>query len=502
MNKRFCHQLLMIIVIVGAPAAWAANLVDLGPAGPATWDSNVADDMAAYIVDVSKDGTLAGGTDSSGNPFIWTAANGKVFIGSSRWLVGVDWLITNGVSTNVLAVVNDNSTTTPLYWQGAANGTGGSWTSFPLEDDSSPWVATALGVGSNLHNIPPDPVGDWWAAGYRNLSADPYEYQLRYQNSTASATSIDTPSEGPGHARCFFFAASNEGTFAGRAMYGKTAPNGQRNGEKWYYGIRTGSPGDKAYWCGPPDAGDGTQPSSGAAASIAQAISGDGRILGGLEKGSIAIYHALFWAKHLYVYKLPRILIGGSTYADWMGVRALNRNGTVMGGYYYTDPPTDAGPVEAFIFYLSGYNESPPPDPDSVTGTLLKVGDLLGTYGMDTNGWAFREVTGLSDDGNTLVGYGVTNGVTHAWLAQLPPPILTITNIGLDGSGNVLIDFTSSRIGDHTGSFAAQQSATLVNGSTPFVDFIPGATITGSASSFRATVPQTGDAQFYRIRHL
>ena len=38
-------------------------------------------------------------------------------------------------------------------------------------------------------------------------------------------------------------------------------------------------------------------------------------------------------------------------------------------------------------------------------------------------------MTALSDDGNTLVGYGETNGVTHAWLAQIPsaPPGVVLT---------------------------------------------------------------------------
>ena len=160
---------------------------------------HIGNDKAPYIADVSKDGTLAGSTDSSGNPFIWTAAHGKVTLGASRYLVGVDWLITNGVSTNVLAVVNDSSTNYPLYWKGKADGSGGSWTSFPpadslgLTDTNGYWKATALGLGTNLHNIPPNPVADWWVAGFRNFTNSPYEYQLRYDNSTGAATRMHSP---------------------------------------------------------------------------------------------------------------------------------------------------------------------------------------------------------------------------------------------------------------------------------------------------------------------
>jgi hypothetical protein len=58
-----------------------------------------------------------------------------------------------------------------------------------------------------------------------------------------------------------------------------------------------------------------------------------------------------------------------------------------------------------------------------------------------------------------------------------------------------------SNIGNDKPSFAVHQAGTLDNGSTPFVDVTPAATITGSAGSFQATVPQSGDMQFYQIRH-
>ena len=100
-----------------------------------------------------------------------------------------------------------------------------------------------------------------------------------------------------------------------------------------------------------------------------------------------------------------------------MVIRSINRDGKVMAGYYYADPPANTI-VQAFAAYNVAYTAGAS---NSVTCTLWKVGDLLAAKGMNTNGWSFRDVTALSDDGNTLVGYGVTNGVTHAWLAQLPP---------------------------------------------------------------------------------
>ena len=132
MKSKFSALVMTLAGMVGVPAAFGTGLVDLGPAGAASFDSNVGDNKPPCIVDVSKDGTVAGGTDSSGNPFIWTAANGKVSIGSSTWLVGLDWL-----SGTVLAVGNSSGANYPLYWEGNADGTGGTWTSLPAMDGNT-----------------------------------------------------------------------------------------------------------------------------------------------------------------------------------------------------------------------------------------------------------------------------------------------------------------------------------------------------------------------------
>ena len=141
MRRSFCPHLITLAIMVGVPTAFSTGLVDLGPAGGASWDSNIGNDKPPYVVDVSRDGTLAGGTDSSGHAFIWTPGNGKVVIGTNLWLVGVDWL-----AGGVLAVGNFGSANSPVYWHGNADGTGGYWYSFPAEDGTQPWVATSLGV--------------------------------------------------------------------------------------------------------------------------------------------------------------------------------------------------------------------------------------------------------------------------------------------------------------------------------------------------------------------
>jgi hypothetical protein len=83
------------------PAVFGVQFVDLGPAGLAAWDPHIGTGKAPSIVDLSKDGTLAGGTDAGGNAYIWTAPYGKVTLGTGVALQGVDWLTVPGVSTNV-----------------------------------------------------------------------------------------------------------------------------------------------------------------------------------------------------------------------------------------------------------------------------------------------------------------------------------------------------------------------------------------------------------------
>ena len=144
------------------PAVRGTGLVDPGPAGPAGFDSHIGTDKPPYIVDVSKDGTLAGGTDSTGHILIWTAACGKVSIVTNFWLVGVDWLV---IPTGNYVVGNYNGPNYPFSWQGNADGTVGLWRSLPLEDDTASWTATALGLRAD--------ASEWWVAGYRNSQGSP-----------------------------------------------------------------------------------------------------------------------------------------------------------------------------------------------------------------------------------------------------------------------------------------------------------------------------------------
>jgi uncharacterized membrane protein len=69
---------------------------------------------------------------------------------------------------------------------------------------------------------------------------------------------------------------------------------------------------------------------------------------------------------------------------------------------------------------------------------MLNLRDLLvagGATGLD--GWTLTEARGVSYDGLTIVGTGVHNGVTEAWVATIPEPD-TILLAALAAAGMLL----------------------------------------------------------------
>ncbi len=56
---------------------------------------------------------------------------------------------------------------------------------------------------------------------------------------------------------------------------------------------------------------------------------------------------------------------------------------------------------------------------------MRSLEDVLETeYGLNLLGWELRSVEGVSDDGTTLVGYGISpDGHSEAWLARMTTPV-------------------------------------------------------------------------------
>lgn len=75
---------------------------------------------------------------------------------------------------------------------------------------------------------------------------------------------------------------------------------------------------------------------------------------------------------------------------------------------------------------------------DRFRGTRALQSVLEQDYGLDLGGLFLSVVTGVSDDGRTLVGWGTLPGsIRRAWIAVLPPAC----NDGLDNDGDGFVDF-------------------------------------------------------------
>ena len=71
---------------------------------------------------------------------------------------------------------------------------------------------------------------------------------------------------------------------------------------------------------------------------------------------------------------------------------------------------------------------------DDVTGMRL-LEDVLEDHGVDLEGWDLLRATGVSDDGNKIVGYGRhPNGYIDGWLVTVPEPTTAVLfGIGMMG---------------------------------------------------------------------
>ena len=92
-------------------------------------------------------------------------------------------------------------------------------------------------------------------------------------------------------------------------------------------------------------------------------------------------------------------LSGGGFYSNASGVSA---DGSVVVGY-----GVSASGGEAFIW-------------DNTNGMRSLRDVLVSDYGLDMTGWTLSDARDISDDGLSIVGYGINpSGYIEAWMAQL-----------------------------------------------------------------------------------
>jgi probable HAF family extracellular repeat protein len=138
--------------------------------------------------------------------------------------------------------------------------------------------------------------------------------------------------------------------------------------------------------------------------SSANAVSADGStVVGWSETTGWPATEAFLWTSSDGMVGLGQLaggeLIGYST------ATSVSADGSIVVGN-----STSARGEEAFIW-------------DDTNGMRSLEDVLIDDYGLDLTGWDLTSATGISADGQTIVGYGINpDGHTEAWIATVPIP--------------------------------------------------------------------------------
>ena len=118
---------------------------------------------------------------------------------------------------------------------------------------------------------------------------------------------------------------------------------------------------------------------------------------------------------------------------------------------------------------------------------LLNV--LTNDYSLNLAGWQLCRATGLSFDGNIIVGYGVNPSAnTEAWIANITPPSLAVRRSG----SNIVLSWPTNASG-----FTLQSATNLVPPSN-WINSVDARVVIGT--EFTVTNTATNGSQFFRLR--
>lgn len=335
-----------------------------------------AGEASSFAFDVSGDGTTVvgySGPRSAEQAFYWTSAAGMVG-------AGVVPSFAYGVNQDGSVIVGSGSASSPNAMR---------WT-------------VATGVVEDLGNF--SGVGGFSVA--RGVSADGLTVagQNTKQNIFAArfdamrwngpAGSVVATSLGflPGVTSNSLFAGANDISTDGLVIVGNSRSAAGQEGFRWF------DDGD-------PNTAD--MSSMGLATSFASAVSSDGNFaVGGGVAGEAFLWNIADPNSVILLGDLPGDLIhsrGNDVSAD----------GSIVVGESASS--TGARRDEAFIW-------------DAVNG-MRRLQDVLAAEGIDLTGWTLATANGISDDGSTIVGWGINPvGQNEAWVA-------TLALVDTDGDG-------------------------------------------------------------------
>ena len=151
--------------------------------------------------------------------------------------------------------------------------------------------------------------------------------------------------------------------------------------------------------------------------SRAHAVSADGRIIVGVSDSILGDSREAFrWTESGGMQGLGD-LPGGDFYS-WAD--DVSNDGSVVVGYSITSGQWSKSSQvnEAFIW-----------NPEQGMRNLKNI--LENDFELDLTGWTLNRATGISDDGLTIVGYGINpDGYAEGWIATVPEPA-TLLLLGL-----------------------------------------------------------------------
>ncbi len=326
--------------------------------------------------DMSNDGSLIVGNGGGGG-YLWD--NG------AQSVIGNDAQGVERIGGSVGTVIGGNVGGAAANWTPGAG-----WQMEQLCEGTYDWKCTHLGAKDDGDN--------YYMSGYTTSTSCATACRLKQKFSSPTwSTRIGAPSGGHDHSR--FFGASDNGRFGGVAQCGGSPCGG---------GARNPM---RANWVWMPvDAGG----PSGSVEGESDNVSSDGNVYVGWGWAASGAWQAHYWVHGTDTPNLVPLMAG----EDWTEAHAVDGDGNVIGGWQYTDGYSR---FEAWIWDNTGGQNS-----------LKTVEQYLNDKGVDTTGWEFNNVTGISDDGTCFCGYGKYLGVEHGWAYTVPEPAtLSLLLLGL-----------------------------------------------------------------------
>ena len=149
--------------------------------------------------------------------------------------------------------------------------------------------------------------------------------------------------------------------------------------------------------------------------SQAHNISADGNVIVGVSSSGGG-YQPFRWTEESGMVGLGTISDSGTMFEAYFGSYAVSGDGSTIVGSWFVD---DQG-AQAFLW--------------AETHGMRGLKDVLvSDYGLDLLGWELSSAIDISDDGRTIVGYGLSpGGGIQGWVAVVPEPSsIVLAGVGL-----------------------------------------------------------------------